>query len=356
MIGPSTPASPMPVGPPTLFQRLRSRWSRWLRAVPARRVTGADCPAVAGLRELDAQLMAQLRRAVGLSEKSALQLIGQVGTLRGLSAELMRYLEDARAQSEAMQRGVELNARVVAELAAFVRTLPEQIAQERVHVRELLLEVRGLAEVADTIRGTARKTEILAINAAIEAARAGEAGRGFAVLAAEVRQLANQSNSSALKIHQDMSRLVTTVELSYRGEFEERARHNESEAARLAALTGKLDESFVDMRQFYGTLMAAVTGHHAGVDEGISRLLDTAQYQDVFKQIVDRAQPAIDARHAVVAELVGALRAGSRETTAVDARAMALAPEYLALEAEHRDPGAPAELAPGRPAACIELF
>jgi methyl-accepting chemotaxis protein len=110
--------------------------------------------------------------------------------------------------------------------------------------------VKGLSAMTDAIRGIARQTEILAINAAIEAARAGDARKGFAVLAGEVRRLATQSNESATTNNQDISRLVKTVEVGFSGRFAERTRHNEAEAERLGGLTRQLDESCVDMRQF----------------------------------------------------------------------------------------------------------
>jgi methyl-accepting chemotaxis protein len=210
--------------------------------------------------------------------------------------------------------------------------------------------------MTDTIRGIARQTEILAINAAIEAARAGEAGKGFAVLAGEVRRLATQANATAAKANDDISRLVQTVEAGFSGEFAERTRHNEAEAERLGRLTQQLDESYVDMRQFYEMLMTAVTQHNTDLDQGIGRLLDTAQYQDVFKQIVDRVQPAMESRNTVLAELIARLRAGQRDTHDIDNRAQQLAGDYLQLEGAHRDPDAPADAAPGEPAPRIELF
>ena len=308
------------------------------------------------MHELDRELMTQLCRAVGLSEKSALDLVQRVSGLRELSAKLIRYLEHAHTQSEAMQEGIETNSRIIGELAAFVQTLPQQIAQERSQFQRLLSEVGKLSEITETIRGVARQTEILAINAAIEAARAGEGGRGFAVLAGEMRRLATQSNASATQINHDIAALMQTVAVSYSGDFEARTRHNEAEAERLGKLTLKLDDSYVDMRQFYQMLMTAVTQHNTELDNGIGLLLDTAQYQDVFKQIVDRAQPALDSRHAVAAELIARLRAGERDTAAIDAQAQALAPDYLALEAAHRDPDAAAAGAPGQPGLRIELF
>ncbi len=340
-----------------LLARLRARLAAvWPRPAAAPAQIG-DCGAVVGMQALDAEVHSQLGRAVSLSETAALGMVERVSGLRQLSSRLIDYLAQAQAQSESMQGGIELNSRIIGELAGFVQTLPQQIAQEREQLRNLMTEVKGLAQMTDTIRGIARQTEILAINAAIEAARAGEAGRGFAVLAGEVRRLATQSNESAVQINRDISKLVKTVEVSYSGEFETRTRHNEEEAERLGAMTRQLDESYIDMRQFYGMLMTAVTQHNTELDRGIGLLLDTAQYQDVFKQIVDRVQPALGQRHEVAAALIARLRAGSRaDTTDLDARAQALSAEYLALEAAHRDPEVAADAAPGEPGARIELF
>jgi methyl-accepting chemotaxis protein len=309
-----------------------------------------------GLRAFDAQMMSQLGRATGLSEKSALDFIDRAGTLHALSGKLVRYLDEAHVQSEAMQQGMERNSLVIRELAAFVRTLPAQIAQERDQLKALLSEVKGLTEMTDTIRGIARQTEILAINAAIEAARAGEAGRGFAVLAGEVRRLATQANASAEKVSRDIGSLVKTVESGYSVEFDARTRHNEAEAARLGGLTLKVDEGYVDMRQFYAMLMTAVTRHNMELDRGLGSLLDTAQTQDIVKQIIDRVQPAIDLRNAVLADLVARLRAGEHDTCDIDQRAAALASDYMAQEGLHRDPDAPSDAAPGAPAQRVELF
>ncbi len=358
----TSPAETNAAGPGALrraWGRGRARLGLWIAGDSARAgMTGdtAACPAVTGMRELDGQVLSQLGRAVSLSEESALHMVERVSGLRQLSSRLITYLDEARSQSLAMQAGIELNSRIINELAAFVQTLPQQIAQERGHFRKLVGEVQRLSDLTDTISGIARQTEILAINAAIEAARAGEAGKGFAVLAGEVRRLATQSHASAATISHDIAHLVTTVQASFSGEFEARTRHNESEAERLGGLTRQLDESYVDMRQFYGMLMTAITQHNTELDRGIGLLLDTAQYQDVFKQIVDRVQPAVDARSAVLAELIARLRDGRRDTTDLDARAQALGAEYLAAEALHRDPDAAANAAPGEPAARIELF
>jgi methyl-accepting chemotaxis protein len=178
------------------------------------------------------------------------------------------------------------------------------------------------------------------------------------VLAGEVRRLATQSSQLAAGINQDIARLVNTVESGFSGDLAARNRHNESEAERLGEMTRQLDESYVDMRQFYEMLMTAVTQHNTGLDSGIALLLDTAQYQDVFKQIVERVHPAMDTRNEVLADLIARLRAGRRDTPDIDARALALAPQYLSREAAHRDPEATAEAdaEPSESGLRIELF
>jgi len=293
---------------------------------------------------------------VSLSETSSLRMIERVTGLRALSGKLMAYLDKAQVQSVEMQHEIERNGSIVAELAGFVQQLPQQIAQEREYLDQLVSEVRQLSAITETIRGMARQTEILSINAAIAAAQAGEAGRAFSVLAGEVRRLALQSNTSAQEIEEHIRHLVGTVQARSSGEFARRMKDNEHEAARLLSLTGKLDEGYLDMRQFYAMLLTAITEHNGALDHDITALLDTAQFQDVFKQIVDRLHPAFDRRHEVLSDLIARLRSGQPDTTPVDQRALALAGDYLQAEAAHRDPDAKADAAPGDPMQRIELF
>jgi len=315
-------------------------WRGWHDRTQRRAVRQpeSDTGALQSLAALDQQMLQQLDRAVSLSETSSLNTVERVTDLHKLAGQLVDYLVTAKQQSVEMQEMIELNGSIATEFAQFVQTLPQQIAQERDHLARLITEVRQLSSISETIRDMARQTEILSINAAIAAAHAGESGRAFAVLASEVRRLALESSTSAHTIEQKINGLVDTVQARMAGEFAQRMQHNEREVTRLLALTGKFDEGYLDMRQFYNMLLTAITEHNTDLSRGILSLLDAGQYHDVFKQIIGRQTPVFEQRHALLDHLLTQVHRGQPDLADLDARAQALLAQYMTIENAHRPP------------------
>ncbi|AHK79404.1 chemotaxis protein [Ectothiorhodospira haloalkaliphila] len=99
---------------------------------------------------------------------------------------------------------------VVAGTMDRIEKLAEEVQRAADVIRDLDKDSEQIGKVLDVIRGIAEQTNLLALNAAIEAARAGEAGRGFAVVADEVRSLATRTQSSTQEIQEMIERLQQT--------------------------------------------------------------------------------------------------------------------------------------------------
>jgi methyl-accepting chemotaxis protein len=157
-----------------------------------------------------------------------------------------------------------------------IHSVAQEFGRAAEAIGELENDSRNIGTILDTIKGIADQTNLLALNAAIEAARAGEQGRGFAVVADEVRKLAQSTQEATARIQEMITRLqgkaVSAVQLMKEGSA--RVDASVGHAGRAGDSLEKITQAVTTIKAMNGDIASAANGQ-AGTAEGIKGSIDT---------------------------------------------------------------------------------
>ncbi len=186
---------------------------------------------IGGLRDGVTQLASAAEQLSAVTEQTSAgvntqrsetdQVATAMNEMAATVLEVARNAEQASHAAVSASKEARDGDGVVSKAVVQIETLASEVGRSKIAMDELKQESNKIGGVLEVIKAVAEQTNLLALNAAIEAARAGEAGRGFAVVADEVRSLAQRTQKSTEEIaelieglHDRTARVATSLENS----------------------------------------------------------------------------------------------------------------------------------------------
>ncbi len=270
-------------------------------------------------REFNDIVRSHLSAVIQETEQAAFSMMEQLQAIDGVVSDLNQFVnrssQEASELIHSSENEVESNRRMVETMRGYISKRVDENQHDQMRVQKVIDEAQHLEGIVQLIKNIAAQTNLLALNAAIEAARAGEAGRGFAVVADEVRKLSMQTGEAVTQISQGIGQVASTIQ----AQFQEKLSSENIEAERQVLF--QFADQLNEMETRYSGLINQQNEVLGNISTSSQRLADmfvhamaSVQFQDVVRQRVEHVSHALERLDGHNAELAQVLDKASEKS------------------------------------------